>query len=149
MRLTKATDLALRAVMRLAVSGAELGTARQIAEEMRVPYTHLAKVVAQLQHLGVVETRRGRGGGLTLTPYGRTVSVGHLVREFEGAGEVVECEGDVPCPLRQACRLRMALRQAQEAFYASLDPLTVANLVESPTGPVLLGLVGRGPGLSG
>ncbi|MEU4493659.1 Rrf2 family transcriptional regulator [Streptomyces sp. NPDC023998] len=149
MRLTKATDLALRAVMRLAVSGAELGTARQIAEEMRVPYTHLAKVVAQLQHLGVVETRRGRGGGLTLTPYGRTVSVGHLVREFEGVGEVVECEGDAPCPLRQACRLRMALRQAQEAFYASLDPLTLADLVESPTGPVLVGLIGRGSGLPG
>ena len=35
-----------------------------------------------------------------------------------------------------------ALRRAQEAFYASLDPLTVADMVAPPTGPLLLGLPG-------
>ncbi|RFU37985.1 Rrf2 family transcriptional regulator [Actinomadura logoneensis] len=145
MRLTKATDLALRVVMSLAAIDPEPSTARRIAEEMRVPYNHLAKVVARLQRLGVVETRRGRGGGLSLTDAGRTASVGRLVRELEGARDVVECEGDVPCPLRQACRLRSALRRAQEAFFASLDEVTLADLVASPTGPVLLGLSGRPP----
>jgi Rrf2 family nitric oxide-sensitive transcriptional repressor len=146
MRLTKSTDLALRAIMRLAVTGAEPCTARQIAGEMRVQYSHLAKVAARLRHLGLIETRRGRGGGLVLTETGRTASVGQLVRELEGAGEVVDCEGETPCPLRQGCQLRMALRRAQEAFFSSLDPLTVTDLVGSPTGPVLLGLVGRDPG---
>ncbi|NEE43446.1 transcriptional regulator, partial [Streptomyces sp. SID8455] len=37
-----------------------------------------------------------------------------------------------------------ALRKAQDAFYASLDPITVADLVTSPTGPLLLG-IGSGP----
>ncbi|WP_431961012.1 RrF2 family transcriptional regulator [Actinacidiphila sp. bgisy160] len=144
MRLTKSTDLALRAVMALAVKD-EPSTARDVAEAMRVPYSHLAKVVARLQHLGVVETRRGRGGGLELTAAGRTASVGRLVRELEGVGDVVDCEGDTPCPLAGACRLRGALRQAQEAFYASLDPLTVTDLTAAPTGPVLVGLIGSGP----
>lgn len=144
MRLTKFTDLALRSVMRLAVSeeGQAL-TTRQVAEVMDVPYTHVAKAIARLQHLGVVEARRGRGGGLALTGVGRQASVGWLIRELEGEGEVVACEGDSPCPLRGACRLRRALREAQEAFYATLDPLTVTDLVASPTGPVLVGLVGR------
>ncbi|MFC4906742.1 RrF2 family transcriptional regulator [Actinomadura gamaensis] len=145
MRLTKATDLALRVVMCLAATDPEPSTARRVAADMRVPYNHLAKVVARLQRLGMVETRRGRGGGLALTEAGRGVTVGRLVRELEGAGDVVECEGDVPCPLRQACRLRSALRQAQEAFYSSLDGVTLADLVAAPTGPVLLGLVGRPP----
>ncbi|MEU8522772.1 Rrf2 family transcriptional regulator [Streptomyces sp. NBC_01216] len=141
MRLTKFTDLALRAVMRLAVPGQEVcTTTREVARDMDVPYAHMAKVVAQLQHLGVVEARRGRGGGLTLTGIGRQASVGWLVRTLEGEEEVVACEGDPPCPLRTACRLRGALREAQEAFYRTLDPLTVADLVEPPTGPVLLAL---------
>ncbi|MEU6988708.1 Rrf2 family transcriptional regulator [Streptomyces sp. NPDC046324] len=144
MRLTKFTDLALRAVMRLAVPGTpgqELAvTTREVAEVMAVPYAHMAKVVTRLQHLGVVEARRGRGGGLVLTETGRRASVGWLVRTLEGEEEVVDCEGETPCPLRAACRLRGALRQAQEAFYATLDPLTVADLVESPTGPVLVSL---------
>ncbi|MFD4141078.1 RrF2 family transcriptional regulator [Streptomyces sp. NPDC058572] len=144
MRLTKFTDLGLRAVMRLAVAehGGSL-TTREVAEAMNVPYAHMAKAIARLQHLGVVEARRGRGGGLALTGPGREASVGRLVRELEGEGEVVTCEGDTPCPLRGACRLRRALRDAQEAFYATLDPLTVADLVASPTGPVLVGLTGR------
>ncbi|MCK7626041.1 Rrf2 family transcriptional regulator [Streptomyces sp. RS10V-4] len=144
MRLTKFTDLALRAVMRLAV--AERGapsTTREVAEAMDVPYTHMAKAISRLQHLGVVEARRGRGGGLALTGLGHQASVGWLVRELEGEGEVVACEGDTPCPLRAACRLRGALRDAQEAFYATLDPLTVSDVVAAPTGPVLIGLTGR------
>src|SRR5262245_15114970 len=122
----------------------EPSTARDVASAMRVPYSHLAKVVARLQHLGVVETRRGRGGGLALTAAGRTASVGRLVRELEGVGDVVDCEGDEPCPLAGACRLRGELRRAQEAFYAALDPLTVADLTGRPTGPVLIGLIGTG-----
>ncbi|MEU9793988.1 nitric oxide-sensing transcriptional repressor NsrR [Streptomyces sparsogenes] len=146
MRLTKFTDLALRAVMRLAVvEGGTPLTTREVAEAVNVPYAHMAKVITRLQHLGVVEARRGRGGGLELTGLGRTASVGWLVRELEGEEEVVTCEGDTPCPLRGACRLRGALREAQEAFHRALDPLTVADLVTAPTGPVLVGLTGRRP----
>ncbi|MGW0857832.1 Rrf2 family transcriptional regulator [Streptomyces sp. NPDC002690] len=141
MRLTKFTDVALRVLMRLAVAeNGEPPTTREVASVMRVPYTHAAKVVARLQHLGLVEARRGRGGGLTLTGAGRTASIGGLVRELEGEGDVVECEGETPCPLLAACRLRGALRRAQEAFFAELDPLTVTELVASPTGPLLIGL---------
>ncbi|MGW0119951.1 RrF2 family transcriptional regulator [Streptomyces sp. NPDC003327] len=144
MRLTKFTDLALRAVMRLAVAtDDEPVTTRAVAEEMAVPYTHMAKVVTRLQHLGVVEARRGRGGGLALTETGRRSSIGWLIRSLEGEEEVAACDGDSPCPLRTGCRLRGALRQAQEAFYRSLDPLTVTELVGSPTGPLLLSLSPR------
>ncbi|WP_438291739.1 RrF2 family transcriptional regulator [Streptomyces sp. HUAS TT7] len=147
MRLTRFTDLALRVLMRLAVIGSaddqDPPTTREVADAMHIPYTHTAKVVARLQHLGLVEARRGRGGGLALTPAGRLASVGGLVRELEGPGDVVECEGATPCPLAAACRLRRALHRAQEAFYDSLDEVTVDDLVASPTGPLLIGLTGR------
>uniref|UniRef100_A0AAU2V270 Rrf2 family transcriptional regulator n=1 Tax=Streptomyces sp. NBC_00003 TaxID=2903608 RepID=A0AAU2V270_9ACTN len=147
MRLTRFTDLALRVLMRLAVienaDDQAPPTTREVADAMRIPYTHTAKVVARLQHLGLVEARRGRGGGLALTPAGHLASVGGLVRELEGPGDVVECEGSAPCPLAAACRLRRALHRAQEAFYDSLDELTVDDLVASPTGPLLIGLTSR------
>ncbi|MER6401042.1 Rrf2 family transcriptional regulator [Kitasatospora sp. NPDC001603] len=143
MRLTKSTDIALRIAMRLAVLDEDANpTTREVAESVGVPYTHAAKVVSRLQHLGAVEARRGRGGGLALTSTGRTGSLGVLVRELEGVGDVVGCEDEPPCPLRAACRLRGALRTAQEAFFASLDPLSIDDLVGPPTGPVLLSLSG-------
>ncbi|MEU5592359.1 Rrf2 family transcriptional regulator [Streptomyces sp. NPDC020298] len=141
MRLLRSTDLALRMLMRLAVASEATPTTREVAGDMDVPYTHAAKVVAELQHMGLVDARRGRGGGLALTEKGRGASVGAVVRAFEGEGDVVDCEGSggtAPCPLNSACRLRGALRRAQEAFFATLDPLTVSDMVTAPTGPLLL-----------
>ncbi|MFF7853889.1 Rrf2 family transcriptional regulator [Streptomyces sp. NPDC007904] len=146
MRLLRSTDLALRVLMRLAVAGEAHPTTRDVAAAMDVPYTHAAKVVAQLQHMGLLTARRGRGGGLALTERGRTASVGALVRAFEGEGDVVDCDGGAttaPCPLSPGCRLRGALRRAQEAFFASLDPVTVSDIVTDPTGPLLLGIPRR------
>ncbi len=142
MHLTRFTDLSLRLVMRLAVvdpAGAS-PTTRGVAAQIGVPYTHAAKAVSTLSTLGVVETRRGRGGGLAITDFGREVSVGWLTRRLEGEGEVVECEGVAPCPLRDGCRLRSALRRAQAAFFAELDGLTLADLTSAPTGPILISL---------
>ena len=65
------------------------------------------------------------------------------MRSLEGPDEVVQCEGSVPCPLRGGCRLRTALRDAQEAFFAALDPLTVADLTAPPTRTILLNLSSR------
>lgn len=144
MRLAKFTDLSLRAVMLLAAAdSSEPLTTRKVAASVDSSYTHMAKVVSRLQHLGVVEAARGRSGGLWLTGFGRQASVGWLVRELEGDQEAVDCEGAQPCPLRAACLLRAALRRAQEAFYADLDRVTVADLSAPPAEPVLLGLIGR------
>lgn len=143
MQLTGSTDLALRIVMRLAVLEDSATTTRTVSEQLRVKYTHAAKVVATLQRLGVVETRRGRTGGLSLVEDARSLSVGRLVRSLEGPDEVVQCEGPVPCPLRGGCRLRSALRDAQEAFFAALDPLTIGDLAEPPTRAILLNLSSR------
>jgi Rrf2 family nitric oxide-sensitive transcriptional repressor len=110
MRLTAFTDIAMRIVMRLAaVRGDELLTTREIADALAVPYTHAAKAVARLSEMGLVEARRGRGGGLQLTELGRGTTVGAVVRGLEGGGEVVGCEDALmPCPLRAACLLSLS-----------------------------------------
>ncbi|MFD3686373.1 RrF2 family transcriptional regulator [Nocardiopsis sp. NPDC058631] len=138
MRLTAFTDVSLRLVMRLAVAGeGELLTTRTAAGMLAVPYTHMAKAVARLSDMGLVETRRGRHGGLRLTEEGRRASVGTIVRELEGGGDLAGCEDAPPCPLRSACRLRGALRDAREAFHSSLDAVTVESLVAPPSRDVL------------
>ncbi|RVW06367.1 RrF2 family transcriptional regulator [Rhodococcus spongiicola] len=139
MQLTQFTDLGLRIVMRLAAGSAtDAGSApstRVIAQQLAVSYTHATKVVARLGELGIVTTRRGRGGGLAITELGRTAALGWLTRQLEGDAEVVTCEGDNPCPLRHGCRLRSALRDAQNAFYDALDALTVQDLTTAGSSP--------------
>lgn len=130
--------------MRLAVlDEGDSSTTAVLSEQLNVKATHAAKVVTALHRLGVVEARRGRTGGLRLAPGAGSTSVGRLVRELEGAGEVVDCEGG-QCPLRGGCRLRSALAQAQEAFFAALDPITIDDVSAAPTRTLLLALSSPG-----
>lgn len=134
MQLTRFTDLGLRAMMLLSAgeSDGRRVTTGHIAVGAGASENHIAKAVSRLVGLGLVEARRGRVGGLTLTEAGRTASVGWLVRELEGDREVIDCHGASPCPLLAGCRLRHALARAREAFYAELDRYSVADLARSP-----------------
>ena len=119
-------------------------TIDELAEQLVVQRSHLAKVVQRLQHLEMLETVRGRGGGVLLAPAALRAGLGALVRRLEDDDEVVSCE-QLACPLRAGCRLRGALRQAQEAFYATLDEMTIGDLLTSPTQELLLSLGSRPP----
>ncbi|MFF0815526.1 RrF2 family transcriptional regulator [Rhodococcus sp. NPDC003318] len=146
MQLTRFTDLGLRVIMRLAVSPGGGGlTTSQVADEMSIPYTHTTKVVLRLKELGMIEARRGRGGGLTITDRARGTTVGWLTRQLEGDDEVVTCDGATPCPLRGGCKLRGALRRAQNAFYDSLDEVTIDDLVREPRDAQVLLSLSVGP----
>lgn len=140
--ISRLSDLAMRTLMLLAVGDREGDrmTAALIATSVNASVSHVAKIVSRLVELGAIESRRGRGGGLRITEHGRHMSVGRLLRDLEGPGEVVECEGSQPCPLAGNCRLRRAFADAREAFFVTLDPLTVTDIVHSPTQQILLTL---------
>ncbi|HMS73778.1 Rrf2 family transcriptional regulator [Gordonia sp. (in: high G+C Gram-positive bacteria)] len=141
MQLTRFTDIGLRVVMRLVTAPADTTlTSRDLAAELAVPYTHVAKVVSRLSELGVIHSRRGRSGGIAVTELGRTAQVGWLASKLEGDGEVVDCDGPQPCPLRGNCKLRGALAQAQRAFYDSLDAHTIDELASSSARITLLSI---------
>ncbi|MEV3965608.1 Rrf2 family transcriptional regulator [Nocardia sp. NPDC050193] len=135
MQLSRFADLGLRAMMRLAVSGAasERVTVKLIARQVNASEHYVAKAVSRLAELGLVAAHRGRTGGVFLTELGRTVTVGQIVRGLESGAQVVECGGDTPCPLVSACRLRPMLGTAQEMFYRELDNYTLSDLVDKRT----------------
>lgn len=141
MQLTRFTDLGLRTMMLLAAAEADdqRVTTRSIAVGASASENHIAKAVARLADLGMVNAKRGRIGGLTLTDEGRHASVGWLVRRLEGDREVIECGGSDPCPLVPACRLRRALAEAKEAFYRELDRYTISDLTRGTELLVLSG----------
>jgi Rrf2 family nitric oxide-sensitive transcriptional repressor len=140
MQLARFTDLGLRTMMLLAAGDAadRRITTRSIAVGAEASEHHIAKAVARLVELGMVNARRGRVGGLSLTEAGRTVSVGWLVRRLEGDAEVVDCAGGAsPCPLIAGCRLRRVLADAKEAFYRELDNHTLEDLTGGSVLPVV------------
>ncbi|WP_328338360.1 RrF2 family transcriptional regulator [Micromonospora sp. NBC_00421] len=138
MKLNRSTDMALRIAMLVAPASART-TVDELADRLDLPRSHVAKVVQRLQRIGVLVTVRGRSGGVAFAEGAERITVGRVVRAFEGEGEVVSCE-ESGCALRAGCRLRVQLRRAQAAFLAVLDEVPLDDLVDDPTAAVLLTL---------
>lgn len=137
-KLNRSTDMALRIAMLTAASETRT-TVDELATQLSLPRSHVAKVVQRLQRLGVLVTIRGRAGGVAFAEGAGELTVGEVVRAFEGSAEVVNCEQPA-CPLLGACRLRGELRRAQAAFLAVLDGVRLGDLVDGPARPLLLSL---------
>ena len=137
MQLSKFSDYALRVVVHLAASPDRLLSTRQIAEIHDAKYNHMAKVTTWLVTEGYAESLRGRGGGLRLSRTPEEINLGQLVRKLEADKPVVEClgsDGTGACRLMPACGLSLALGDAQEAFFVSLDQLNLSSVIRTSPG---------------
>ena len=131
MRITKRTNIAVRLLMFCASSPDRLVTKAEIARRCNTSESHLAQIINRLARLGYLNTQRGRTGGVMLGQPADQITVGAVFRALEENTPVAECFADVDntCPLVDACRLRLALADALEAFYAHLDEVTLDALV--------------------
>ena len=133
MRVTRHSDYALRVLIYVGGVGDRLVTIAEVAERFRISRTHLMKVVNRLVRGGYLLGQRGKGGGLKLARPPEEIRVGDVIRAMEPDHEVVECMGDPgKCMLENGCRLKRALTEAHDAFYAVLDRYTLASLLDSP-----------------
>lgn len=131
MKLSAFTDVCLRTIMVLASPGVGQLTSREISESVGVPYNHVAKAVLELRTLGILQVTRGRNGGAALSDQAMEASLGGLLRKLDKRTDIVDCtdhDAQSNCPLSGNCRLRSVFRQAREAFYASLDPLSIQDI---------------------
>jgi len=134
MRLTQFTDFGLRALMILAGQPQRAFTTGEIAAHAGVSRHHMVKIVRELARAGFIRTRRGKGGGFTLARDAGDITLGQVVRRLEGGSALVECfraDGGA-CRLTRGCRLRRHLDRAQEAFFATLDAVPLADTAYLP-----------------
>lgn len=130
MRLSEYTDYTLRVLMYCANRGEELVTIAEMAEHLRLSKNHLMKIVNELGRQGVLETVRGRGGGIRLGKPAAQIRIGEMVRATETDFRLVECFDPATdeCTLTPGCRLKSALKGALKAYMAELDKLTLADI---------------------
>lgn len=131
MRLTTRTNLALRTLMVCAANPNRIVRKSDVATAINASENHLAQVVNQLGQEGLITTLRGRHGGFSLAMPAKEISVGGLFRTFEASLPFMECfTNETICPLKGVCRMSAHINRAVEAFYASLDPVMLSDLVD-------------------
>jgi Rrf2 family transcriptional regulator, nitric oxide-sensitive transcriptional repressor len=132
MRLTLHTDYALRVLMYVGVKREALSTIPEIVERFDISKGHVMKVVHRLAQKGYLETTRGKRGGMRLARKPEQINIGAVVRDMEEELGVLGClQGSKGyCRIEECCLLRSALRDATNAFLATLDRYTLQDLVK-------------------
>jgi len=135
MQLDKFSDYALRILITLAVRAPERVATSEIAGRFAISENHLSKIATQLAREGFVLSERGRSGGLTLHQSAEEIRIGSVLRALKRQESVAECFGDnKTCLILPVCGLRGPLAQAREAFFATLDGYTLADIVGQRAG---------------
>lgn len=130
MRLTQFSDYALRVLMYAAEHADRLVTITELATFHGISRSHLTKVVFHLASVGFVQSVRGRAGGIRLADPPQQISIGAVLRSTEEDFRLVECFDRTrdTCVLTPNCRLARGLHVALDAFFKTLDGMTLADL---------------------
>jgi len=93
MKISYKCDYALKAVLDLSLRyrQGEPVTIHSMAERIDAPVKFLERILVELKHGGLVESRRGRVGGYRLAKPPRRISVGDVIRLMEGPIEPISC----------------------------------------------------------
>jgi Rrf2 family protein len=137
MMISMKTKYALKALTALAESR-DRG-ALQIAElaaSENIPKKFLEAILLAMRNQGILASRKGPGGGYTLAVAPAALTIGRIVRAFEGDLAPVPCLGDTApsrcaeCADMQSCGVRLVMADVKNAVCSVLDRTTLAAMIE-------------------
>src|SRR6187402_1977843 len=129
MRLTRQSNYAIRTLVYCAVNAPELSRIADIAKAHSISELFLFKLIKPLVENGLLQTVRGRKGGIRLGRPAADITLLDTIKLTEENFAMAECfDGGSDCPLLDNCDLNGALREALGAFFEVLDSYTIADL---------------------
>lgn len=132
MELSRFTDYSLRMLIYVGLHPDRNVTVSEVAGAYGLSENHLVKVAHRLATAGYLSSTRGRSGGLRLGAAPEIIGLGEVVRTTESLA-LVECLGadGGSCPINGACVLKKVVAEARDAFLATFDQYTLADLLRS------------------
>ena len=106
-----------------------------IAQEESIPIKFLEIILLDLKTHGILESKKGKGGGYRLSRPPSTITIGSVIRIMEGPLAPLPCASETafkPCPECtdvETCGTRIIMRQVRDAMAAVLDNTTLTDLL--------------------
>ena len=132
MRVSKKTDYALRALFTLVEHhGSGPIPIRELARRNDVPKKFLEQIMLGLKQRGWVRSQAGLRGGYLLAKPPERITMGEVVRHFDGILAPIECvsvTGYRRCSQEPVCRFRRVFLEARNYVADLMDRATLADV---------------------
>jgi Rrf2 family cysteine metabolism transcriptional repressor len=132
MRLSRKGEYGLRAMIVLAANyGKGPLLVQEIAEAERIPKKFLEQILLELRKAGLLESKRGVGGGYTLIRRPEEVTLAQVFRIIDGPLAPLSCVSrlaHVRCPHEQTCGLWSVMMDVRNAIADVMEGVTLADV---------------------
>jgi Rrf2 family protein len=140
--ISKKAKYGLKAMMRLA---REYGRGpiliADLAADEGIPKKFLEFILLELKQKGMLQSKKGKGGGYLLARHPEEISAGLVLRTLDGSLTPVSCvgDGDAPpcaeCLDPGSCRIRALMREVNDATTSILEATTLDQLARNELEP--------------
>ncbi len=129
MKVSKKTDYALRALFAIA-KAQDLVSIRELSEQVDVPRRFLENIMLEMNKAGWVKSIPGRYGGYVLAKEASMITLGEIIRYFEGMTAMISCvsvSNYEPCSQENSCYFRRVFLNIRNLTAQILDKTTIAS----------------------
>ncbi len=133
--LTRKSKYGLKALLILAAERARGPLLiAELADRERLPKKFLEAILLELKRHGVLHSKKGRGGGYSLTRDPSQVMVGQVIRILDGPLALTPCVSQTAyrkcdeCADERTCGIRLAMKEVRDATAEILDHTSLASL---------------------
>ncbi len=139
MRISAKGEYAILAMLDLAQSfdTEEVRTLEQISTEQCVPHPFLVQILLELKRSGLVESRRGAGGGYRLAKHPRDICLGEVITLIDGPLLPFKCSDNGSSKEQAACAhkttgcaLRSVWSDVRDAIVTVIDGVSFEELAK-------------------
>ena len=133
--ITREADYAIRTIACLAGHGVETQqpvSMADVSKQMNIPYRFLRKLARRLVQAGLVQSRRGKHGGLILTRSPASITLLDAIQGMApDAAQLSPClTNPKQCRRSGYCRVHAELRRIQQQTDLQLDQVTFDHLTD-------------------
>ncbi len=107
-----------------------------LARDERIPKKFLELILLSLKNNGILQSKKGKGGGYYLGKPAREISVGNVIRILEGPLAPVPCVSETAyakcqeCNDERNCGIRLVMKEVRDAISNILDKTSLADMLE-------------------
>ncbi len=132
MKLSTKAQYGTRALLDLALhSGEGPVPLKDIAQRQEISLTYLEHLVTPLIAAGIVRSKRGARGGISLAKPPQEIKLSEAIQLLEGSTAPVECINDPDsCPRSDLCITRDVWSELEKSINNVLESITLQDLVE-------------------
>jgi Rrf2 family protein len=134
--ITMKAKYALKALCHLAVAPPQKPVLiADIASSEKIPKKFLELILSELKQHGILESRKGRGGGYLLGKSADSITLASVLRVLDGPIAPVPClsrtayQRCAGCQDEATCSVRLVLKDAHAASIHVLETTTLADMV--------------------